>query len=49
MGKDVKTTLASKIVLLDKMKNISAFARVVLSVGKELSEVKSYIHAYRLS
>lgn len=39
MGKDVKTALASKVVLLDKMKNMSAFVKVVLEVGKEVSEV----------
>ena len=31
MGKDVRSALASKVVLLDKMKKVSAFAKVVLS------------------
>ena len=39
MGKDVKSMLASKFILLDKMKNVTAFVKVVLSVGKEVSEV----------
>ena len=39
MGKDVKSVLASKVVLLDRIKNVSAFAKVVLSVGTDVSEV----------
>ena len=39
MGKDVRTALASKVVLLDRMKNVSAFAKVVFSVGEDVSEV----------
>ena len=42
MGKDVKTALASKVVLLDRMKNVSAFVKIVLDVGKEVSEVTIY-------
>ena len=42
MGKDVKSALASKVVLLDRMKNVSAFVKVVLEVGKEVSEVTIY-------
>lgn len=42
MGADVRSTLASKVVLLDRMKNVSAFAKVVLSVGKDVSEVTIY-------
>ena len=42
MGKDVKTALASKVVLLDRMKNVSAFVKIVLDVGKEASEVTIY-------
>lgn len=39
MGRDVRSELASKFVFLDRIKNVSAFAKIVLSVGKELSEV----------
>lgn len=39
MGKDVKTALASKVVLLDRMNNVSAFVKIVLDVGKEVAEV----------
>lgn len=39
MGKDVRTALASKVVLLDRMKDVSAFAKVVFSVGEDVSEV----------
>ena len=42
MGKDVKSALASKVVLLDRMKNVTAFVKVVLEVGKEVSEVRIY-------
>ena len=42
MGKDIKSALASKVVLLDRMKNVSAFVKVVLEVGKEVSEVTIY-------
>ena len=48
MGKDVKSALASKVVLLDRMKNVSAFVKVVLEVGKEVSEVTIY-HGYLLT
>lgn len=39
MGKGVRSALASKIVLLDRMKNVSAFVKNVLDLGKDVSEV----------
>lgn len=39
IGKNIKSMLASKFILLDKIKNVTAFLKVVLSVGKEISEV----------
>lgn len=39
MGSDIRSALASKVVLLDRIKNVSTFVRVVLDVGKEVSEV----------
>lgn len=39
MGKDVRSVLASKVVLLDRMKSVSAFVKIVLSVGNDVSEV----------
>ena len=39
MGKDVKSALASKVVLLDRIENVSAFVKAVLDVGREISEV----------
>ena len=47
MGKDVRSALASKVVLLDRMKNVTAFLKVVFNVGKEVSEV--IIHYFLLS
>ena len=41
MGKDVKAALASKVVLLDRMKNVLAFVKIVLDVGKEVAEVRT--------
>ena len=39
MGRDVRSALASKVVLLDRMKNVAAFLKVVFNVGKEVTEV----------
>lgn len=45
MGKDVQSALASQVVLLDKIKNVSEFVKVVLDIGKDFAEVIIY-HAY---
>lgn len=42
MGSDIRSALASKVVLLDKMKNVSTFVKVVFDVGKEISEVTTF-------
>ena len=39
MGNDVRSALVSKVILLDRMKNVTAFLKVVFNVGKEVSEV----------
>lgn len=39
MGKEVRSALASKVVLLDRIKNVSAFVKVILRVGEEIFEV----------
>lgn len=39
MGNDVRSVLASKVVLLDRMKSVSTFVKVVLEVGKEVAGV----------
>lgn len=39
MGENVRSALASKVALLDRMKKVSAFVEVVLTVGEQVSEV----------
>ena len=39
MGKEVRSAVKSKVVLLDRMKKVSAFVGIVLTVGEQVSEV----------
>ena len=41
MGKDVRSALASQVILLDKMNNVLAIGKLVLDVGKDVAEVKN--------
>ena len=42
MGENVRSALSSQVMLLDKMRNVLAFARLVLDVGKDVAEVAFY-------